>query len=76
MTRENFSRFPYEQHFCTCFWDVIKIKIYSTLQGGNMYWKGWMKDSNQLLLSCDDGARPVTLLLEIVEDPEEVKDPD
>ena len=66
VTRENYNNFPYENHFCVAAWDVIKIKVYAGLQGGNFYWKGWMKDQNQQILCCDDGVRPVVFLLEKV----------
>ena len=64
VTRENYNSFPYENNFCVAAWDVIKIKVYSALQGGNFYWEGWMKDKKQQILSCDDGVRPVVFLLE------------
>lgn len=64
VTRKNYNNFPYENHFCVAAWDVIKIKVYAALQGGDFYWKGWMKDQKQQILCCDDGVRPVVFLLE------------
>ena len=64
VTKENYNNFPYENHFCTAAWDVIKSKVYVALQGGNFYWAGWMKDQQQQILCCDDGIRPVVFLLE------------
>lgn len=67
VTRENYDNFPYENKFCVAAWDVIKIKVYAVLQGGNFYWKGWMRDQQQQILCCDDGVRPVVFLLEQIE---------
>ena len=67
VTRDNYDSFPYENKFCVAAWDVIKIKVYAALQGGNFYWKGWMRDQKQQILCCDDGVRPVVFLLEQIE---------
>ena len=37
VAKENYDNFPYENHFCVAAWDVIKIKVYAALQGGNFY---------------------------------------
>ena len=68
VTKENYDRFPYENKFCMAAWDIIKIKVYSALQGGNFYWEGWMKDPKEQILCCDDGVRPVVFLLERMEE--------
>ena len=49
-------------------WDVIKIKVYAALQGGNFYWEGWIKNRKEQILCCDDGVRPVVLLLERIDE--------
>ena len=64
VTQKNYGRFPYEHSFCPGAWDVIKIKVYAALQGGDFYWNGWSKSQDELLLCCDDGVRPVVFLLE------------
>ncbi len=64
VTRENYERFAYENNFCAAAWDVIKIKVYAALQGGNFYWEGWIKDRKKQILCCDDGIRPVVFLPE------------
>lgn len=64
VTPENYENFPYENHFCKGAWDVIKIKVYAALQGGNFYWEGWIKNRREQILCCDDGIRPVVFLLE------------
>lgn len=66
VSRSNYDNFAQENHFCTAAWDIIKHKVYSALQGGDFYWQGWMRDRNQQILCCDDGARPVVFLLEKV----------
>lgn len=68
VTRENYERFPFENHFCAAAWDVIKIKVYAALQGGNFYWEGWIKNRREQILCCDDGIRPVVFLLERIDE--------
>lgn len=67
VTKENYERFPYENDFCAAAWDVIKIKVYAALQGGNFYWEGWIKNRREKILCCDDGVRPVVFLLEKID---------
>ena len=67
VTKENYERFAYENNFCIAAWDVIKIKVYAALQGGNFYWEGWIKNRNEQILCCDDGIRPVVFLLERID---------
>lgn len=68
VTRETYNNFPYENHFCVSAWDVMKHKVYSALQGGNFYWEGWMKNTKELIVCCDDGVRPVVFFLELIEE--------
>ncbi len=68
VTKENYDRFPYENNFCAAAWDVIKIKVYAALQGGNFYWEGWIKNRKEQILCCDDGIRPVVFLLERIDE--------
>ena len=51
VTKENYDRFPYENKFCMAAWDIIKIKVYSVLQGGNFFAAGLCCKSPYLTLS-------------------------
>jgi len=37
-------------------------------RGGGNFYDGWMKDPKSAMISCNDGFRPVSFLLEAVED--------
>ena len=36
--------------------------------GGKGFYDGWMKDPHSVMLSCNDGFRPVTFLLEALDE--------
>ena len=36
--------------------------------GGGNFYDGWMKNSHSAMISCNDGFRPVSFLLETVEE--------
>ncbi len=40
--------------------------IMSLLSGGSNIYHSWMKDDKSALVSCNDGFRPVSFLLEVV----------
>ena len=61
---KDFETFPYENRFCKTAWEVFKWKIYSVMQGGELYRDGWMRNRREMVVCCDDGVRPVVFLLE------------
>lgn len=60
--------FHYMMHgkFCAEAWDCISRYVYSGLQGGSIM-KGWTKDENVMIASCNDGTRPVIFKIERIE---------
>ena len=54
--------------FCDAAWNTLKPFVEKLLQGEGHFYGEWMKDPYTALLSCDDGFRPVSFLLERVED--------
>ena len=38
------------------------------LYNGNDIYNGWMKNKKQAIVSCNDGFRPVSFLLEVIEE--------
>lgn len=41
---------------------------FALAHGATDFFDGWMKDSRSALISCNDGFRPVSFLLEVMEE--------
>ena len=54
--------------FCQSAWDIISAFIMTLANGGENFYNGWMKNSKSAMLSCNDGFRPVSFLLETMDD--------
>ena len=53
------------EHFCDSAWKTIAPFVEALSQGGGNFYDGWMKNPASALLSCNDGFRPVSFLLEV-----------
>ena len=53
---------------CPEAWESMRRFITELAQGGGNFFDGWMKNPHTALISCNDGFRPVSFLLETVED--------
>ncbi len=53
--------------FCESAWGSIKDFVYELGAGGGDFFGGWMQNPHSAMLSCNDGFRPVSFLLEAVE---------
>lgn len=54
--------------FCTSAWDSISPFVMVLAHGGQNIYDGWMKNPRSAMISCNDGFRPVTFLLETLEE--------
>ena len=54
--------------FCDSAWDTLSPFVLALSHGGGDFYDGWMKDPHTAMLSCNDGFRPVSFLLEAVEE--------
>lgn len=50
--------------FCLSAWETLSPFVAVLSQGGGNFYDGWMKDPYTAMLSCNDGFRPVSFLLE------------
>lgn len=50
--------------FCESAWATISPFVMTLSCGGEDIYSGWMKDKKSALISCNDGFRPVSFLLE------------
>ena len=53
--------------FCASAWDNISPFVMTLAHGGENFFDGWMKNPRSAMISCNDGFRPVSFLLETVE---------
>lgn len=55
------------EHFCESAWETISPFVMTLAYGGQDIYQGWMKDKRSALISCNDGFRPVSFLLEALD---------
>ena len=55
------------ENFCPSAWDSVVPFVKTLSQGGGNFFDGWMKDPYSAMSSCNDGFRPVSFYLEVVE---------
>ena len=53
--------------FCVSAWDSVSPFVMTLAHGGGDFYSGWMKDKKSAMISCNDGFRPVSFLLEALE---------
>jgi uncharacterized repeat protein (TIGR04076 family) len=53
--------------FCVSAWDSMSPFVMTLAHGGGDFYSGWMKDKKSAMISCNDGFRPVSFLLEALE---------
>ena len=54
--------------FCDSAWDSISPFVMTLAHGGEDIYNGWMKNKKSAMISCNDGFRPVSFLLEALPD--------
>ncbi len=54
--------------FCESAWDSLSPFVMTLTHGGGDFYDGWMKDKRSAMISCNDGFRPVSFLLEALEE--------
>ena len=55
-------------HFCESAWSCISPFVMALAHGGQNFYDGWMKNPKSAMISCNDGFRPVSFLLETLEE--------
>lgn len=54
--------------FCESAWDSISAFVMTLAHGGENFYDGWMKNPRSAMISCNDGFRPVSFLLEATDE--------
>ena len=55
------------QGMCESAWESMAQFAKTLAQGGGNFYDGWMKNQKSAMISCNDGFRPVSFLLETIE---------
>ena len=55
------------QDLCQSAWESMQSFVKELAMGGGNFYDGWMKNPHSAMISCNDGFRPVSFLLEAVE---------
>ncbi len=53
---------------CQSAWESMSAFVMTLSHGGENFYNGWMKNPKSAMISCNDGFRPVSFLIEALED--------
>ena len=56
------------EDFCDSAWDSVSPFVFALACGAEDFYDGWMKNKRSAMISCNDGFRPVSFLLEAQEE--------
>ena len=54
--------------FCDSAWETLSPFVMTLAHGGEDFYDGWMKNKKSAMLSCNDGFRPVSFLIEALDE--------
>lgn len=52
---------------CESAWESMSYFVKTLAEGGGDFFDGWMKNKYSAMISCNDGFRPVSFLIEVIE---------
>lgn len=53
---------------CESAWQSMSPFVMALAHGGSDFYEGWMKNPRSAMISCNDGFRPVSFLLETMDE--------
>ena len=53
---------------CQSAWESMSSFVMTLAHGGGNFYDGWMKNPHSAMISCNDGFRPVSFLIEALEE--------
>ena len=56
------------QGLCDSAWESMEKFVKELSQGGGNFFDGWMKNEKSAMISCNDGFRPVSFYIEMIEE--------
>ena len=54
--------------FCESAWETVSPFVMALAHGAENFYDGWMKNGRSAMISCNDGFRPVSFLLEALDE--------
>ena len=54
--------------FCLSAWESMSAFVLTLSHGGGDFYDGWMKNKKSAMISCNDGFRPVSFLIEALDE--------
>ena len=54
--------------FCESAWETVSPFVMGLAHGAEDFYDGWMKNRRSAMISCNDGFRPVSFLLEALDE--------
>ena len=54
--------------FCDSAWETLSPFVMTLAHGGEDFYNGWMKNKKSAMISCNDGFRPVSFLIETLDE--------
>lgn len=62
------------EEFCLSAWESMSAFVLALSHGGENLYDGWMKNKKSAMISCNDGFRPVSFLIEVLDQEAERRD--
>ncbi|OED30339.1 TIGR04076 family protein [Methanosphaera sp. WGK6] len=56
------------EELCVSAWESMSSFVLALSSGGEDIYNGWMKNKKSAMISCNDGFRPVSFLLETLDE--------
>lgn len=56
------------KEMCDSAWETMSPFVMTLAYGGEDIYSGWMKNKKSAMISCNDGFRPVSFLLETLDE--------
>lgn len=56
------------QGLCDSAWESMEKFVRELAKGGGNFFDGWMKNPKSAMISCNDGFRPMSFYIEIIEE--------
>ena len=53
---------------CDSAWETMSAFVMTLAHGGENFYDGWMKNPRSAIISCNDGFRPVSFLIEALDE--------
>lgn len=58
--------------FCDSAWESMSAFVKILAEGGGDFYDGWMKNPKSAMISCNDGFRPVSFYIEVLDEAADV----